>query len=327
MTFNKNVQADQYFFIERPKLAMDLSYEHQTDERSGPFANRKDVTETYIEKLQIVTRGFAYHPAFLVYDLELIPEWEQLSENKSDGSTRSSNTFLGGYYFNTEIFQYKPYTVKLYGSRQRTTIKGNFASTSKNNTDTYGADLILKYDILPITFNYEHKDSRQTGFFKTEIKDDTYGINIFHNRYFGTSVLHASFQKSERNTLVELIDRNQYKVDFSNLYKYKDASLNSNLLYSEADDSHSLNKTYQIYENLTWIHRNNLRTSYYIRYVKNNLFDKDNLRPTRTENKAVGFKLNHMLYENLSTAISIEGRENSARVSREGQQLRRKCAI
>ncbi len=298
------------FYMERPKLAFDLSYMYEKDERSGPFIDREDTSHTFNETLHIATSGFVYHPALLTYKLELSPEWEQIKETNKDQNERKSDSFLEGYFAEATILQYKPYTLVLFGNRDMSTITHTFARTSKNKTESYGANLILKYNILPTTIRYTHSESDQTGFFTKGSTADEWNLTMKHDKYLGSSQLDASVLNSDESTRGSVLDKNQYSASYNNIYKFRKATLNSNISYLDLDGTNTTSKRFTLLENLNWVHRYNLKTNYVIRYNKNDLFNKTLSQSSNTENRSLGFKLTHLLYENLTTTFRIDSAEN-----------------
>ena len=80
----REVEARRYFLMERPMLGLDLSYEMEKSDRSGPNINRADTTHTFLERVDIETSGWVYHPALAEYKIKFSPEWEQDS-TRSEG--------------------------------------------------------------------------------------------------------------------------------------------------------------------------------------------------------------------------------------------------
>lgn len=307
-----NGYAIQYY-IERPKLGMDLSYEYEKDRHTGPFLNTKDTTTTFSERLNIETRGWVYHPAMLIYTLRFSPEWEQLIERGLKRERRSTNTFLGGYFTELIFLQYKPYTLDIYGERQRSTIRSSFAGRSKKETDNYGGRLMLKYRILPTIVSFNHIESRQTGFYKTDNFRDELDLTIRHYRYLGSTTLNASYIDNTQITERISLDTREQTIFLRNIYELtedKTLTLNSNLNYDEIHSSNIKSIRYTISENLYKTYTQNLSTSYIFNYHINNFYDRNNAIPYRTETKTLGFNLNHTLYENLLTSFSLSGSSN-----------------
>ncbi|RJQ46477.1 MAG: hypothetical protein C4538_06655 [Nitrospiraceae bacterium] len=315
----KKAFAQRSFFMERPKLAMDLSFEYEKDIRSGPFTDRETITRKYIEKLDIETFGWVYHPALLIFRLGYLPEWEQSVQIEQGADRRISKPFLNGYFTEFTFLKYKPYTLILSANKDSTTTRSNFAERSKSETDTYGARLLLKYPILPTNLSFFHTEGVKTGFYEAENRKDQILMNMRHDKYLGTTVLDTSYFDSTDTTQQDTIETNQFRAALNNNYYFteeKDVVLNSILGYEERDSTNTVNRRYHILENLRWINTYNLTTNYTLRYDKNNIFDKLKSLPLRTESKSVGFNLTHLLYENLKTTIDLDARENNSSSAR-----------
>ena len=85
--------AGMMYYIDRPKLALELSYRFESEERTGPFISTKNSSHILNERFDIQTEGFVYHPALFVYILRLSPEWQQSLAQHAEGR----QTTLGAY--------------------------------------------------------------------------------------------------------------------------------------------------------------------------------------------------------------------------------------
>ncbi len=309
---NERAYSAQRISLERPKLAFDVAFDYERDKRSGPFIDTDNSSATYSEKLDITTEGWIYHSALLAYELELSPEWEQITKRSEDKGKTESDAFLAGYFSEFTFLQYKPYTLTIYGNRDMSRIQNSFTETSKSQNDSYGARIQIKYPVLPSTFIYNHDESSQTGFFESNRQQDDVKINIMYDKHLGSSTLNGSFIDSDQSTTNSLIEKNEYRASFSNIYKFRNrASLNSNISFQDGDGSNIHSRRHSIFESLNWTHRGNLSSSYNIRYDKSSSFDKNSSRTIRSRFKSVGFKLRHLLYENLSTTINVDSSESN----------------
>lgn len=61
--------AGMNYYIERPRLALELSYRMETDEVEGPYLTTKNSTQILRERFDIETGGFIYHPALMTFTL------------------------------------------------------------------------------------------------------------------------------------------------------------------------------------------------------------------------------------------------------------------
>ena len=303
----KEAQARRYFQIERPMLGTDLSYEFEQDERTGPHIDREDTTQTLSERLDIETGGWFYLPALAVYTLKLSPEWQQSFRQPDEGERRTTDSFLMGYSGELIFLKYKPYTLRFFADRHRSTLQSSFAQRSRTESDSYGATLMLKYRILPTTLDYKHEKSSQEGFFTTDRKSDGYRLNMKYDRRLGETLLNASYTDSVQTTQatsIHLKIQNAAIQNYSNLTKDRSMTLSSGLGYRSAEGDITKNTGYSFSENLQWRHLENLSTNYTLRY------DKNTSDAFTTETKGIDFNLTHLLYETLLTSINADASSN-----------------
>ena len=299
-----NAFAERRFFIERPSLGLGLSYKFEEDEREGPDIKTEKTTETYTEKLEIGTEGWFYHPALLIYTLRLFPEWEQTIQQSDGLEKRTSRTFLQGYFTEFTFLQFKPYTLNLFANKQTSTLESSFAQRSRTESDTYGGTLMLKYRILPTIINYNHLKSIQTGFFTSDEDRDEFRISMRHDKKLGDTRLDASYIDSVTTTNgvpIRSEAKNAFLNNFYYITKDNNILLSSGLIYRDTQNNLIKSTGYGLSENLHWRHRKNLSTNYSIRY------DKDTSGEFSADKKSGEFNLTHLLYENLTTSMNVDG--------------------
>jgi hypothetical protein len=308
------VFARGYFLIERPKLGLGFSYEFEDDERRGPYINTERRTMTYSERLDIETEGWAYHPGLVIYTLRLSPQWEQRSDEFGIGEETKTRAFLSGYLTELTFLQYKPYTLRIFANRYMSILKSNFAEKSKTESDTYGATLMLKYSVLPTTLSYNHLESIQTGFYPTDKETDEFRLSMRYDKNLGDTRLEASYTDSTETTsgiTINTIQQAANLQNYSNLTKDKRVTLGSVLSYRDTQSNFIKTLQYNVYENLLWRHRKNLTTNYSFRYNINKFGG------AKSESSALSFNLRHLLYENLTTTVDIDGASNQFTGGRE----------
>jgi hypothetical protein len=300
----REVEARRYFLMERPMLGLDLSYEMEKSDRSGTNINRADTTHTFLERVDIETSGWVYHPALAEYKIKFSPEWEQDSTRSEGGEKRTTRSFFTGYFEELTLLKYKPYTLSIFSNRSRSTLSSSFSQRSKSETDVYGATLSLKYRILPTIFSYNHEKSSQKGFYTTDRESDEFRVSTKYDQHLGATLLDASYKDTTQAT--QGIFRNQEiknatLQNSSNLTKDRRVLLLSGLGFSSVDADATGRTDYTRFsENLPWRHRENLSTDYSFRYDKNasDVFS--------SETKSLSFHLQHLLYETLLTSIDTE---------------------
>jgi hypothetical protein len=297
----KEAYARRYFFMDIPELNYKFSYENEIEKRSAQGVETESESNTFFEGIHLKSTGWVYHPALLEYELSLSPEWEQWYRTSSGAKTESRD-FLQGYFTEVRILQYKPYSFNMFAGRSTMTISSNFTSRSKRNTDTYGSIFTLKFPVLPTIFSYSHLKSDQTGFFAFNEETDSMGLQLNYYRNLGISKVDASFKDTETTTRGNVVGNTEKKVNFNNEYRFtRNRMLRSDIRYRTADGDSAGFEKYSVRENFVWDHRRNLRTSYKLGY-SDQAFES-----SRTESKNLGFNLQHILYENLTTNFNMRG--------------------
>ena len=311
------MSAKRYFEIERPKLGLEFSYEFEKDERKGPYINSENRTMTYSEGLNIETKGWFYHPALVIYKLKVSPEWEQTSEESDGGERRASKAFLQDYSTEFTFLQHKPYTLSIFADRRMSTLKSSFANRSKTESDIYGAALALKYKVLPTSLSYRHLKSRQTGFYITDKDTNEFYLGIYNDN-LGDTRLTASYKDGTQTTNRILVSTLQQTASLKNSYNLTEderVTLSSGLNYRGSQSGLTESTRYDFYENLSWRHRKNLTTRYSFRYgISDSETTSDGITDsvtTSSESRVLRFNLNHLLYENLTTSLNVDGDSSS----------------
>ncbi len=254
----------------------------------------EDKSITYQEGLEIATDGWIYHPALIKYTLRYSPEWEQLSQQTKGQDEVKTDSLLQGYLTDLTLFQFKPYTFRFFASRRRQTVSSNLSRRSKKNIDIYGTNVIFKYPVLPTSIDYSHTENEQTGFFEFKEEIDNVRVQMKYNRHMGDSTMLTSYKDTTTVVLGKTTDLMEQKINLYNLYDISDnKALRSDIGYRNSDGDFIKLERYSLAENLSWKHRDNLRTDYNLRYEKNDF------GTSLSEMKSLGFNLEHLLYENL----------------------------
>jgi hypothetical protein len=300
----KDAFARRYFFMGMPELKYRFSYEYQRDIRSDQGFESKKESETFSEGIKLKTKGWVYHPALLLYNFTLSPEWDQISGRSGDEKTESRN-FLQGYFTELKFFQYKQYNINMFAGRSTIDITSNFASQSKRNMDRYGASLYFKYPVLPSGFNYFHTRIDQSGFFAFNEEKDSFDMQLSYDRHLGKSRFKASYEDTETTTQGNIVGNTEKKFNYNNKYDFNNnQTLSSDMDFKIIDADFTNSERYSVRENFLWDHRRNLKTRY------NFGINGQESAGSKTESKNLGFNLTHLLYENLTTNIDALGRKN-----------------
>jgi len=289
------------YSIDRPQLALDLSYDFESEERVGPYIASKNTTHVLKEKVDLQTAGWGYHPAFLTYTLGLSPEWEQTVERPDPGAKSTSDSFLLGYSLDTTFFPYKPVTLNLFGRRQRNALTSNLAARSETESDTYGATLMLKSRVLPTTLSYLHATLNQAGFYDSEeVRDEAY-LQTRHEEKSNDTNLNAKYTATNRTVQGTTTGGENFSGGASNVWRLtpdQRGLLNSAGTYRWFENGENRSSGVSLSESLNWRHTRNFSTSYNLAYTR------DSSGGYRSDSTSASAGFSHLLYENLTTSAS-----------------------
>ncbi len=301
----QDVNAKGIFFLERPKLGIDLSYEFRDEKREGPNQTNQDLSHDFRESLEIQTNGWVYHPALMKYTLSFLPEWNQrIDERKAGGNylnmSDDRNAFLYGYFMDTTLLESKPFNLYLYSRKSTSPISSAFAQSSETDADNYGARVRLKIKTLPTDFGFNHIRSSQTGFYESERINDEFRLNVrtFHANIDAS--LESTYNENIRNIRGFTTWIKTSENDLENSYAFMEdgrVKLDSFLSYRWTESDYLNTTAFRLTERLDWKHKKKLSSYYTLNYNRN---DSDGFI---TEKKSVNANLTHSLYENLTTTF------------------------
>jgi hypothetical protein len=295
----QNVWARRFFFIERPKLGLNLSYEFETEKRTGQDIDTVNTSQEFREGFNIQTKGWVYHPSLLTFNLGVQPRLTQTIEGDSGGKP-----FLQGYSLDATLLQAKPYTLHLFGRRYEDLLRSAFARRSDSEVDTYGANMRLKYKVLPTTVSYIHRSVTQRGFFDSDEDSDNLRISMRHQKENSDTRLNANYNDTERTvsgTTTKTENSNSYIQNTYNITGDRRVVLDSLLSYRSTETGSIDTSNLRLYQYLEWRPRENLRSNYQVTYEDNKTGDFDR------ETTSFDALLTHLLYENLTTTVAGHG--------------------
>lgn len=317
------------FFIERPRLAIDLSYRMETEERQAPFNSFDNEVQIFAQRFDIETAGWIYHPALMTYTLRLSPEFRQTQEAYDPGVDRSENSTLAGYDARLNFLESKPYSVYLFANRQETTVTSSLATTTDTLSDSYGATLRLKNKALPTMFSLLHVELEQRGFYVWDETRDEARLNMRHRRPRSETVFDLSWSDRSRDTLgtspstsnsenVFGTLNNQFRITQDNRIL-----LSSVLSFRQSENSIStlldnfgFSQTgYMLSETLNWRHTKTFSTNY------NLMLTRDEFEFQTLDRVSGSAGLSHSLYENLVTTATVNASDSSSGESDYGGNL------
>jgi hypothetical protein len=307
----------RYFLVEPPSVGTQLKYELDHDVRTASGQKNTESSQAATERLELSTKGFAYHPALLQFNLKFSPEFQQAIQTRTDSTGKNDangNSFNANYQANIVILSQKPYTLTLFAHSLETRSWAAYTGASKISTDSYGADLALKYSLLPTTVGFSSSSSSQSSYFGSSNDWQEAHLLSRHRGITGDSSLTSTYSENKQITNNVANKIKTLNSTFNNQYQVTDdgrISLASNLQYMDQNSVTFRNKSLFMNENLSWQHLKNLRSRYSLNYRQ--------LETGTTDGSwtALNGSLTHKLYENLTTTAGITGSTNSYGDSRE----------
>lgn len=310
-------QQSQYYFIKRPTIGGQLSYEFKDESRTQNGITYQDTNHKFIEKIGIATAGWVYHPAFMQYSLMIEPELNQTKEEISPGETIRSSSFSPDYAMTATFLETKPYTLNIFANRQQEPVWATFAGNTDSTINSYGANGLLKYKSLPTTLGYTHTESDQTGFYTSNNIHDEFNLSSQHQSEKSSTRLTSTYNDDQRSS--EGFDT-QIKTFNNNLFNNysltndKKVMLDSNLTYMSQDTGNFETQNINLREHLNWRHNPNLQSNYSVNHIRMETDDSN------SDITALEAQLTHLLYENLTTNVGnrlhqynySDGKENAA---------------
>ncbi|MBV5339827.1 MAG: hypothetical protein J0665_09755 [Deltaproteobacteria bacterium] len=300
-----------YFQIDPPAVGALVKYEINQDERTVSGQKSIDSSHTITERLDLATSGFVYHPALLQFSLKFSPEFRQSTQTKSELSDETSTngtSFSPNYQTSAVFFGQKPYTLTSFAQHLEAQSWATYTGVTRTTTDSFGADLSLKYSLLPTTIGFSSSKSEQDGYFVTGSEWQEVHLLSRHSGITGDSSLSSSYSSNKQDTNGVANEIKTMNSSFSNQYKVTTDSrihLATNLQLMSQESLNLQNDSLQISENLAWQHLENLRSQYTFNYRQ---FETGS---TSTKWSSLDGRLTHKLYENLTTTAGGSGTLNS----------------
>lgn len=297
----------EYFYLERPKLTLNLSYELTDESTTRDGVNSKDRISEFREGVEIYTKGWIYHPALLEFNLGFEPEWSQTHGEGNYQQNSSWSKFLHSYSLDVTLLPRKPYILHFYGKKYQNSFSATFVDRGDVEMNTYGADLILKYRFMPTTLGYSHLKSELSGLSNSTEERDDFRLFMGFPTEKSTTDLSVEYSDSERVSegVVSGIRTSRSSLESTYFFdKNLPIKLISTLSYDstsnwdENDVSYSFESSDLRYtEQLFWRHNKKMWTNYKF------LFDDQETGYFQKQTTQFNAMLKHLLYENLSTTI------------------------
>jgi hypothetical protein len=299
-----STDARPLFFVARPIVAMELSYENEDERRNNPFRDQKEVTDTFKEILDIRSVGWLYHPALAKFSFGFKPEWKQQStDSGGDAVDRDDDSNFYGYFVDARLLPYKPYTLDLYSRHDRSEFDSTLNPDSVTESDINRATLFLKSQSLPTSLTYEHREVDFQGFRDSYDEFDTVRLESKHLTNRSQTFLRAENVSQDREINNSGINVDRHLVSLNNAFRLKEnARLSTTFLTFDTKTDGSKSDQTTFTEALYIDHTSNFETNYELTYETRDeeSFSSDIL--------FLSAGLEHQLYENLTTSLDVDTR-------------------
>jgi hypothetical protein len=295
----------QYYFIKRPSVGGQLTYEFKEESRTHGGTTIRDTNHQFKEKIGIKTAGWVYHPALMQYSLLLEPELSQEKEEMSPpGGSAETSSFAPDYSMTATFLEPKPYTLNIFAKRQEEPVWAAFTGNTDLIVDSYGATGQLEYRILPTTLGYTYTETDQTGFYRSQNIHEEFNLSSRHQTGKSTTRLSSTYSDDKRtsegyDSRIKTFNNslfNNYDITGDNIVK-----LNSALTYRTQESGWFDTQNIHLREHLNWRHRPNLQSNYSVSHSRQESDDFD------SDMTALEVRLTHLLYENLTTNTGGRG--------------------
>ncbi len=298
-------QVRRYFMIDPPAVGALLRYQMNQDERTVRGTKSVDNSHTVTERIDLSSKGYIYHPALLQFRLKFSPEFMQTTQSTSDTSgnrTVSGNSFSPNYQVNATILSQKPYSLTAFSQHLEAQSWATYTGITKTASDAYGADLSLKYRLLPTTLGFSSSRSEQSGTYSGSSDWQEFHLFSNHSGESGESNLSSTYSINRQVTDNIPAEITTFNNRFSNQYKVtKDGRirLDSNLQFMHQDANALKTDSLFLNEQLSWQHLKNLQSQY--QYS----FRQINTQGTENRANTLDARLTHKLYENLTSTAGL----------------------
>lgn len=297
----------KYFHVTKPSIGALLRYEFNQERRDVPGARRVDSSHGITERLDLASQGFAYHPALLQFNLKFSPELRQVMQKTSEAgvdSSTSGNSFNPNYQLNAEFLNLKPYTLNLFVHRLEAQSWSTYTGVTRTNNTSYGADLVLKYSLLPTTIGFSNSSSEQDGYYQSSSDWQELHLLSRHSGVTGDSNLMSTYSINKQLTSGTTNELKAFNTNFTNQIGFSEndrIKLVSNLQHQRQESASFRNESFLLSESLAWQHLKNLRSQYGFNYR--------HLSTAVTDASwtSLDGRLTHKLYDNLTTTLGANG--------------------
>jgi len=302
--------ARPYYYIARPGFSTTLDYTYSNHKNvSSGGKETTSASHHFREGIEVQTAGWAYHPALLVYQLNLNPEWIQDQQQQDNYYNRTQNASSLLYRVSGRLLQYKPVNVDFHSSRSSSLSTNSWGATTQRLKSDYGGALNFPVKKWPMRLAYDSSDSLTEGFYTSRRISDTFRLSSYRN----TDVHRTSLEINYEETVYEWQGRGllaEQAVDLGRARMYSTwlltdderLKLDSHLLSNYLKTDGPANYTFSLNETLSFRHlakdsNPQLNSSYAMGFDT----DSDN-NYTLPLSSAV--TVSHQLYDNLTSSIN-----------------------
>ncbi|MFH7319591.1 hypothetical protein ACHHRT_03145 [Desulfurivibrio sp. D14AmB] len=314
-----------YSYLDRPRWDLNLGYRYDLRESRRPGSDSRSSSQLFTEGFTLATKGWAYHPALIRFNLSLSPSWQQEVRREEEGRGGSGQGTRLEYDIDGTMLALKPYALDFFAGRTISTRTSSLAITTQVDQTRYGASLALPWwrESFPATIKYRHLtiERESMGSPATTNATDSWFFDALQQKERVTTSLSAGHNQGRQsggrvggssqtttgrlqNTLFLTENR---ELRLSSRFRGRWAE---SILGVRRDN---LNLT----EHLTWDrrHADHFSTHYDARYEYQRT---DGLIDHTYE---MGAGLNHRLYENLQTDLRARAEKESTTVREHDRYL------
>lgn len=301
----------RFLKLEPPSLGATVKYELNRDERIVSGIRTTDTAQTVTERVELNGRGHLYHPALFQFGVKAAPEYTQRFRTYADTSgERSSDdtSFSPNYQLNATLLSQKPYTLTLFSQHLEAQTWASYSGATTIITDSYGADLALKYRLFPTSLGFSKSRAEQQGYYRSRSDwQELHLLTRHSNTISGESSLSSTYSTNRQLTDNLTSEIKTFNTIFSNQAKLTSDQrlrLSSNLQYTHQDATSNRTNSLFVNEQLQWRHLPNLQSLYLYSYRQITSRASDNYW------HSLEGRLTHTLYENLTTVAALAASRN-----------------
>ena len=296
------------FYLERPRLALEFEYSYQDDENVTPTRTNGQVSHRFLEGLSLASRGYLYHPALLIFDLELSPSWEQEEQSSAAGREDSRRSFFFDYNLSGTLMQYRRLSLNFQARQSNSSTSNTLSATTSNESALYGATLVYKSLRLPTRLSYQYQSVNQQGFFSTTSNTERLTLTSNHRIDRSTTRLNADYSTSRYDSRGREQTADITRLSLSNNLNVtadRRVNLGSTATAFWRENADQTSNEIDLQEDLTWQHTQpDKRLQFSSSYAAGYTARRENGDVSETIPLTVGATLSHRLYDNLRSSLS-----------------------